>query len=103
MNSMHQTSKVTARDNVGKRRHCSLLPPELHALAGRNARIKWSGARKTAEVRDKPTTLERIKGGMAGAIPHHKFSEWDYLDQQQQQQQQQPQQQQQVQQTSTKR
>lgn len=41
VNSMRQTSKVITRDNVGKRRHCSHLAPELHAPAGRNAR-KWS-------------------------------------------------------------
>jgi len=57
-----------------------------------------SGARKTAEVRIKSTTFERIIGRTAEATPHHKFSERDYLDQQQQQQQQQ-----QVQQTSTKK
>jgi len=57
-----------------------------------------SGARKTAEVRIKSTTFERIKGRTAEATPHRKFSERDYLDQQQQQQQQQ-----QVQQTSTKK
>ena len=38
---MRQTSKVITRDNEGKRRHYSLLAPELHAPAGRNAR-KWS-------------------------------------------------------------
>ena len=53
-----------------------------------------SGARKTAEVRIKSTTFERIKGRTAEATRHHKFSERDYLDQQQQQQ---------VQQTSTKK
>ena len=58
-----------------------------------------SGARKTAEVRIKSTTFERIKGRTAEATPHHKFSERDYLDQQQQQQQEEEE----VQQTSTKK